>query len=179
MREKTEQKQHMTRADVILLLLCLLAAAVFAVWFAAGRREGRTLRLTCDGEVIVQSSLQKLESGKKARYCLLLYTEEGVSCTWYEARPDLASAVPEENSYNLLTVSEAGVSMEAADCPDQICVHHISIRNGGESIICLPHKLVVEILGETEEETLDGIAKAESVSKNLWNERRYGHETNG
>ena len=176
----------MTRADIILLLLCLLAAAVFAVWFAAGRREGRTLRLTCDGEVIVQSSLQKLEREKeeelisgKARYCLLLYTEEGVSSAWYEARPDLTSAVPEGNSYNLLAVSESGVSMEAADCPDQICVHHISIMSGGESIICLPHQLVVEILGETGEETLDGIARAGNVSKNLWNEGRHGHETNG
>lgn len=184
MHEKKERKQHITRADVILLLFCLLAAAVFAAGYAAGRREGGTLRITCDGEVIAQSSLRKLERREdavsgKARYCLLLYNEEGVSCVWYEVRPDLVSTVPKESSYNLLVVSETGVSMEAADCPDQICVHHIPIQGGGESIICLPHKLVVEIQGETETETLDGMAKAESVSKNVWKEGRHGHETDG
>ena len=169
-----------------MLLICILTAAVFAVWFAVGRREGGTLRLTCDGEVIFESTLQKLERGEvedavseRVRYCLLAYTEEGVSCTWYEVRPDLISAVPKGCNYNLLAVSESGVSMEAADCPDQICVYHIPIRGGGESIICLPHKLAVEILGETEEETLDGIAKAVSISKNVWNEGRHGHETDG
>lgn len=186
MCEKTEQKPHMTGADVILLLLCLLLAAVFALWSAVGRREGGSLRLTCDGEVIAQSSLKELVWGAEEdavsgnlRYCLLLYTEEGVSCAWYEVRPDLASAVPEGSSYNLLSVSASGVSMEDADCPDQICVHHISIRSGGESIICLPHKLMVEILGETEEETLDGMARAERAGKNLWNEGRHGHEADG
>lgn len=176
----------MTRADVILLLLFLLAAAVFAAGYAAGRREGGTLRIICDGEVIAQSSLRKLERGEqedavseKVRYCLLIYTEEGVSCDWYEVRPDLTSAVPEGSSYNLLAVSETVVSMEAADCPDQICVHHIPITGGGESIICLPHKLAVEILGGTETETLDGMVKAESVSRTVWDEGRHSHETDG
>lgn len=184
MHEKKKRKQHITRADVILLLLCLLAAAVFAAGYAAGRREGGTLRITCNGEVIDQSSLRKLEKGEKenavsekVRYCLLVYTQEDVSCVWYEVKPDLASAVPEGHSYNLLTVSASVVSMEAADCSDQICVHHIPITSGGESIICLPHKLVVEILGGTETETLDGMVKAESVSKTVWDEGRHSHET--
>lgn len=169
-----------------MLLIGLLTAAVFAVWFSAGRREGRTLRLTYEGELIFQGTLRKLERSEevdavseRVRYCLLLYTEEGVSCTWYEVRPNLSSAVPAGSSYNLLVVSESSVSMEAADCPDQICVHHIPIRSGGESIICLPHKLAVEIVGETEEETLDGIVKAENGSKNIWNEGRRSHETDG
>lgn len=176
----------MTRADVIMFLLCLLAAAVFAAGYAVGRREGGTLRITCDGEVIVQSGLRKIGGSEKedavsekVRYCLILYTEKGVSCAWYEERPDFASAVPEGSSYNLMAVSETGVSMEAADCPDQICVHHIPIKGGGESIICLPHKLVVEIQGGTETETLDGMAKAESVSKKVWKEGRLVHETDG
>ncbi|MDE7177300.1 MAG: NusG domain II-containing protein [Lachnospiraceae bacterium] len=186
MHEKAERKQHITRADLFFLVLCLLVAAVFAIGYAAGRREGGTLRITCDGEVIVQSSLQKLERNEKedavsekVRYCLLLYTEERVSFVWYEVRPDLLSTVPEGISYNLLAVSESGVSMVAADCPDQICVHHIPITGGGESIICLPHKLAVEILGGTETETLDGMVKAESVSKNLRKEGRHDHEKDG
>ena len=42
----------MTRADFLLTGICLLAAAALAVWFAAGRKEGRTLRISCDGETM-------------------------------------------------------------------------------------------------------------------------------
>lgn len=150
-----ERKQDMTRADVILLLFCFFAAAAFAVWFAVGRREGRTLLISCDGEVVGRSSLREFDgyekkgtASEKERYCLLIYTVEGVSCEWYDAEPDLSSTVPEGISYNLLSVSSSGVSMEAADCRDQICVHHIPIMREGESIICLPHRLAVEIRGE-------------------------------
>ena len=61
----------------------------------------------------------------------------------------MAPSVPEGVSYNLLAVSAESVSMDAADCRDQICVHHIPITGSGESIICLPHKLAVEIVGGT------------------------------
>ncbi len=50
-----------------------------------------------------------------------------------------------ENEYNLLQISGGSVSIISADCPDQICVNHKPISGKGESIICLPHKLVVEI----------------------------------
>lgn len=155
MKKISARKQHMTRADAILLLLCLFAAAAFALWFAVGRKEGGILLLTCDGEVVDRSSLREFSGNRKekaalekVRYCLLLYTEEGVLCEWYDAEPDLPSTVPEGISYNLLSVSSSGVFMEAADCPDQICVHHIPIMRDGESIICLPHRLAVEIRDE-------------------------------
>lgn len=137
-----------------MLLFCLFVAAAFAVWFTAGRREGEILLLTCDGEVVEKSRLWEfdgygkgLAASERVRYCLLFYSEEDILCEWYDAEPDLTLTVPEGVSYNLLAVSSSGVSMEAADCPDQICVHHIPIMREGESIICLPHRLVVEIKG--------------------------------
>lgn len=144
----------MTRADVILLLLILLAATVFAICIAVGRREGTTLLLTCNGKAVCRSSLpepgrgETVSASEKVRYCLLLYTETGASCEWYETKPDLSPIVSEKISYNLLAVSASGVSMEAADCPDQICVHHIPISGDRENIICLPHKFVAEIRAE-------------------------------
>jgi len=38
------------------------------------------------------------------------------------------------------------VDVIEADCPDKICVKHTNIKNAGETIICLPHKLVIEIV---------------------------------
>ena len=35
-------------------------------------------------------------------------------------------------------------------CPDQICVHEKAISADGESIICLPNKIVVEVESDKE-----------------------------
>lgn len=54
-----------------------------------------------------------------------------------------------------------GISIEDADCPDKICLKQGFINKPGQSIICLPHKLVIEIIGDTKEEKsseIDGIA---------------------
>ena len=59
------------------------------------------------------------------------------------------------NETNIVLITEGTVSMESADCPDQICVHHQRIKRSGESIICLPNKVVVSIEGGGEEK-LDG-----------------------
>ena len=52
-----------------------------------------------------------------------------------------------DGSYNILTISGGYADVVEASCPDQICVHHNHIRYSGESIVCLPNKLIVEIKG--------------------------------
>ena len=48
-------------------------------------------------------------------------------------------------------IIEAGtVRMEDADCPDKLCVKQGRISRAGQSIICLPNRLVIIIYGESE-----------------------------
>jgi hypothetical protein len=56
--------------------------------------------------------------------------------------------IPLTNGKNTLRIKDNAVSMKTADCPDQICVRHKPISRSGETIVCLPHKVVVEITGE-------------------------------
>lgn len=53
----------------------------------------------------------------------------------------------EDTGYNRIVIQDGHVQMEEADCPDQYCVQHAPIHYNHETIICLPHKLVVEISG--------------------------------
>ena len=46
---------------------------------------------------------------------------------------------------NTVEIKDGRVKMAAADCKNQICVHHTSIHKKGESITCLPNKVFVEI----------------------------------
>lgn len=46
---------------------------------------------------------------------------------------------------NIVAINDGKVKMIEANCPDKLCVKHRSIQYDHESIICLPHKIVVEI----------------------------------
>ena len=59
---------------------------------------------------------------------------------------------------NVLAIRNGEAYMEEADCPDKLCVKQGPIGKNGESIICLPHKLVVQIIGKEMGET-DSLAR--------------------
>ena len=46
---------------------------------------------------------------------------------------------------NVLQIKNGEAKMLEADCPDLLCVYHNAISANGESIICLPNKVFVEI----------------------------------
>ena len=51
------------------------------------------------------------------------------------------------NDTNYLMIKDGQADMIEADCPDQICVDHIAISKNKETIVCLPNKVIVEIVG--------------------------------
>ncbi|MGN0377648.1 MAG: NusG domain II-containing protein [Suilimivivens sp.] len=61
-----------------------------------------------------------------------------------------------DEGYNLILISEGKVSVTDADCPDKLCVKQRDISKNGESIICLPHKLVI-MIESLEESDLDAV----------------------
>jgi hypothetical protein len=64
------------------------------------------------------------------------------------------------DGYNVFTIKNGTVQMTAADCPDSTCVHTGSISRVGETIVCLPHRLVlkiVEIKDDSSPDTPDAI----------------------
>ncbi|CAB1243186.1 NusG domain II-containing protein [Clostridium sp. MT-14] len=50
--------------------------------------------------------------------------------------------------FNLVEVENGKIRIEDADCPDKICIKTGWISKPGESIICLPHKLIINIEGK-------------------------------
>lgn len=64
-----------------------------------------------------------------------------------------------DNRYNIMIIADSGVLIREANCPDQICVNWGNISKPGQTIVCLPHKVVISITGEQEGELpLDDIA---------------------
>ena len=88
---------------------------------------------------------------------LLLCAEKGdtvtvtVDKTVYGTYPlgrDAEIPIRSENGYNLLIIRGGEAFVESASCPDGICVSHRPIGSDGESIICLPNKVVISISSE-------------------------------
>jgi len=114
-----------TKADFLLIAGVLIAASVIIAVRTAGRTEEGWVVVSRDG--IEEERLSLKEDTR-----LLLRDEEG--------------------NENLLVIEEESVWIEEANCPDGLCVRQGHISHSGDSIICLPHKLVVTIEG-TEKNT--------------------------
>jgi hypothetical protein len=60
------------------------------------------------------------------------------------------------NDMNTVEIKDGKVRMIEADCPDKICVNHRVVEYNGESIVCLPNKVLVEVKSE-ENSSLDAV----------------------
>lgn len=57
-----------------------------------------------------------------------------------------------QDGYNELVIKAGRAFVEEADCAGQDCVHFAPISHEGQSIVCLPHKVNIYVLGEMEAE---------------------------
>lgn len=52
------------------------------------------------------------------------------------------------NGKNTLLIKNNSIQMYSANCNDALCVKQGNISKVGQTIICLPHKLIIEIKGD-------------------------------
>ena len=64
----------------------------------------------------------------------------------------------EDGDSNTFCIKDHKVTMTHASCPDQICVRTKGISKTGESIVCLPHQVVLAITSAQTSPELDGIS---------------------
>ena len=100
---------------VLLLIVALLGAAFFFL-----RGEGDTVTVSVDGK---------------------LYGT-------YPLHTDLTLSIrtgEDGEEENLLVIRDGTARVESATCPDGICAAHKPISREGESIVCLPHRVVITV----------------------------------
>lgn len=56
----------------------------------------------------------------------------------------------ENGIINTFQIKNGYVNMLDANCPDKLCVKHKKIHYNHETIVCLPHKLLIEVVGSTQ-----------------------------
>ena len=108
-----------TRGDIGLIVGCLLAALVCCGLWLGLRRDGAAVIVEQDGK-------------ETARYAL---------------DENRTVRIEGQGGYNLLVIEGGETWLLEADCPNLLCVKTGKIRYAGQSIVCLPHRLAVRIVG--------------------------------
>jgi len=73
-------------------------------------------------------------------------TINGVEYARLPLSSDCELDIPSGNGFNSLVISDGTAYIKAASCPDKVCVNHKAVSHAGETIICLPNKVVIEII---------------------------------
>ena len=72
---------------------------------------------------------------------------------------DTKLEIESESGVNFLVIEDGKAYVSEADCPDKICVDHAPISRVGETIVCLPHGVVIAIESDKKSNTeLDMVA---------------------
>ncbi|MCD7734713.1 MAG: NusG domain II-containing protein [Clostridiales bacterium] len=131
-----ERKANAPRRSDLLLIGGLIAVGLVLTAFVllsrmGGQSDSLTVVIRQDGAVVATLPLEEDA----------VYTVQG-----------------EDGAVNRVVIEDGAVYMEEASCPDRLCVKQGNIRYAGDSLICLPNRVVVEITGQ-DELGLDAVAK--------------------
>lgn len=116
---KKRSLRFFKRADYILIAALLILGGALALFLLLTRQGGGTARVQVDGETVMELPLHQ----------------------------DARVVLGEDGNTNTLVIENGTARVIEADCPDQVCVRQGAVQYTGESIVCLPHKLIVSIEG--------------------------------
>ena len=141
--------------DIILVLVLLLLAATGLFAFKIfNSGEGRTVRVTIDGELFGEYPLGKEGSTGDDGFDAVIddINMQGYDAATGKDRSSIKDAgqyqmlkIPGKVGECILIIKDGEAYMQEADCPNQICVHHSPVSHKGETIVCLPNRVIIEI----------------------------------
>ena len=137
-------KEYIRKADIILFIVLVaagLAASAFLSLTHADPGSGAKVVIESGGELFAEYPLSEDTE-------IIVPAPSGVKYADPKAPP--AGADDECTQYryfNIVRISGGEVSVSAASCRNQVCAGHGGISKTGESIVCLPNRLVVTIEG--------------------------------
>lgn len=115
----------MKRLDVIIIALLVVVSFVPYLMFKNKRNDMDTSKLyaivTVNGEVLTEIDLS--------------------------AKKDDEFTIETSEGNNKVVVRDGGISIVEADCSDGVCVNQGVARKPGDMVVCLPHRVIIEVVG--------------------------------
>lgn len=111
---------------IIIAIVIILALAGILYLNVLKDQSGRIARISVNEKIFREIDLNSIKSGESIEF----HVADG---------------------RGHVIASYEGIHMDYSDCRDQICVETGTISKQGEMIVCLPNKVVIEILGNTDD----------------------------
>ena len=131
-KPKNTNKRHF-KNDIILIAVLLIFVIVGGIYLFLFRPTGDAVKVTVDGKLYGTYSLSKN------------FTEDIYTGT-------------DTKQLNRLVIRDGKAHVETATCPDKICAKHRAIFRDGESIVCLPNRVVITVIRDEKADTPDAVA---------------------
>ena len=110
------------KADIILLIVILAVGIPMSVLSLTSGTSGDKVKISTDGQIY------------------------GI----YPLNEDCEIEVTEDGHTNHITIKDGQVSMSYSTCLNQVCVNTGAISQAKDAIVCLPNRVVVEIISSGE-----------------------------
>ena len=107
------------KADIALIVVLTTVAVVSMLAIVTLRASGGFIEIIQHGEVVAE-----LELGR-----------------------DTVHVVESGDMLNVVQIRGGSASMLEANCPDGYCLHHAPVMYSGQTIVCLPNRLIVQVRG--------------------------------
>ncbi len=117
---------------IIFVFIAVLSVACFVFVQSYTSERGSVVVIELNGQIVKQLSLN-------------------------EDTSYVVGLMNETEDYNEIVIKDGYVRVIESNCRDQICVNTPAISQVGQSIICLPHRLVVRIDGYNQK--IDGVSR--------------------
>ena len=85
--------------------------------------------------------------GQKKGSQVIIY-EDQKEIGRYDLNTDTTKEIQTAKGMNILEIKNGMAYVTEADCPDKVCIRMGKISKTGENIVCLPHKLVIQVEGD-------------------------------
>lgn len=133
MKSSSELRPRLS--DLLIVLVVLALAAGIALWQVSVRTESDALTVVVeiDAVEVDRFPIESLETHS--------YSHNGVTLTLAPAVHGASSASSAESDMT------RGVCVAESDCPTLDCVRTGVISRAGQSIVCLPGRIVVTLVG--------------------------------
>ena len=120
--ESEKKKRSFSKKDIFLLGGMLLVGAVIFHTVTLLGGSGETVEVRVDGQLVDS----------------------------YPLSADREEEIQGAGGTNHLVIRNGEAWIASASCPDGLCVNMGKISKNGQSVICLPNRVVVQIVGENE-----------------------------
>ena len=126
--KKTHAFIQKYRIDIIVVASLLILSVAVLLILNLTKKEGAYAEVTLDGNVVGEYSLA-IDG---------IYSLNGGT--------------------NTLTIKNGVAYMSDSNCPDHICENTGKVKHVGQTIICLPNRLTVTIVGEPSNDSVDFVS---------------------